>query len=122
MIRRWLAPVCCALVAMGLVATCASGGSRLNGGDDDDGGPVHDAPKQLDASPLLVDAAPQPIDAKLPDAAVLPPDAPPDAPVSSLFCTSNNMCTNAGECCLTLGGPQGFCAPGVVIAGVCFPQ
>jgi hypothetical protein len=120
MIRRLLAPVC-ALVGVVFVATCASGGSRNNGGDDDDD-PVADAAKQLDASNSTgIDAA-LPIDAKLPDAAVVPPDAPPDAPVSQLFCTENNQCTNSGECCLTLGGPQGFCAPGTVVLGVCFPQ
>lgn len=37
------------------------------------------------------------------------------------FCAGNSECTVSGECCVTLGGP-GFCAPGDVIAGVCFPQ
>jgi hypothetical protein len=32
------------------------------------------------------------------------------------------MCTIPGECCVTLGGPVGFCAPGDVVLGVCFPN
>jgi hypothetical protein len=58
------------------------------------------------------------------DASVPMPDAftpPPDAPPGSLFCTSNAQCTTAGECCVTLGGTMGFCAPGTVILGACIP-
>ena len=48
---------------------------------------------------------------------------PQDAPAQSgLFCTGNSQCTNAGECCVTLGGPQGFCGPGQVVLGQCVPQ
>lgn len=48
---------------------------------------------------------------------------PQDAPAQSgPFCTANSQCTNAGECCVTLGGPQGFCAPGQVVLGQCVPQ
>lgn len=47
----------------------------------------------------------------------------PDASTSGgVFCTGNSQCTNAGECCVTLGGPQGFCGPGTVVLGQCVPQ
>jgi hypothetical protein len=39
-----------------------------------------------------------------------------------LFCQANNQCTVGGECCVTLGGPNGFCAPGDVVLGQCVPQ
>ena len=39
-----------------------------------------------------------------------------------LFCSTNSQCTVSGECCVTLGGPNGFCAPGTVVLGECFPQ
>jgi hypothetical protein len=52
-----------------------------------------------------------------------------DAQVSSLpdaasgpFCSSNSQCTTAGQCCVTLGGPNGFCGPGQVVLGQCVPQ
>lgn len=38
------------------------------------------------------------------------------------FCSTNSQCTVAGECCVTLGGPSGFCAPGTVVLGACVPQ
>jgi len=48
---------------------------------------------------------------------------PQDAPAQSgLFCSTNSQCTVAGECCVTLGGPNGFCAPGDVVLGQCFPK
>lgn len=48
---------------------------------------------------------------------------PQDAPTNQgPFCTANNQCTTAGQCCVTLGGPQGFCGPGQVVLGQCVPQ
>ena len=102
------------------LAACASGGQP-------DTGNVQDAAvgtPHADASNVT---AP---DAKVRmDAAVTPPQdssvsqLPPDAaPNQGPFCTANSQCTNAGECCVTLGGPQGFCGPGTVVLGQCFPQ
>jgi len=100
-----------ALLAFG----CATGGK--DGGDL----PV-DAAKPVDSSQVTIDAPMQIVDAHQStfDAPVV--DAPMmiDAP-SGPFCTANNQCTVAGECCLTVGGPQGFCAPGTVLGGTCFP-
>ena len=110
----------CALF-MAVVAACATRGK-----DNNDGQPI-DAPRPLDApaipidAPRVVDAFVTPmVDAPPPmvDAA---PSVTPDAPPGSLFCSANNQCTVAGECCLTLGGSQGFCAPGTVVFGECFP-
>jgi len=93
-----------------LACGCATGGK--DGGD----GPV-DAPKAVDGSPVTIDA-PRGIDAPamLIDAPAMMIDAP-----SGPFCTANNQCTVSGECCVTLGGPQGFCAPGTVVLGSCVP-
>jgi len=101
-----------ALLAFG----CATGGK-------DSDGPV-DAPKAIDSSNVTIDA-PRMIDA--PNMSVIDAFVPIDAPVmidapSGPFCTANNQCTVAGECCVTLGGPQGFCAPGQVVLGQCVPQ
>lgn len=95
-------------------------------GDGDGGGDaVPDAAVKRDASTSVTPDAPQlTIDAALPiDAAVPVIDAavPIDAPTGP-FCTANSQCTVAGECCITLGGPQGFCGPGTVVLGECFPQ
>ena len=111
----------CALF-MAVVAACATGGK-----DNNDGQPI-DAPRPLDApaipidAPRVVDAFVTPmVDAPPPmvDAAPVVVDAPPGG---GLFCTANNQCTVGGECCVTLGGPQGFCAPGQVILGQCVPN
>jgi hypothetical protein len=102
-----------------LVAGCANAGQPGNGGDDEPG--KMDASVKQDSNVAPIDTPP-PIDAPLIDAPMI--DAPAmmiDAP-SGPFCTSNGQCTVSGECCVTLGGPQGFCAPGQVIAGQCFPQ
>ncbi|MGN6109373.1 MAG: hypothetical protein ACTHU0_29975 [Kofleriaceae bacterium] len=108
--------LCCAVLATS--ATCAKGGSV--GGDDeprrDAPGVVVDAPNGQPDAPPMIDAPPVVIDAPP------SPDAPPpDAPPGSIFCASNAQCTNAGECCLLLGAPQGFCVPGTVVLGQCFP-
>jgi len=101
-----------ALLAVG----CATGGK------DSGDGPV-DAPKAIDSSNVTIDA-PRLVDA--PNMSVIDAFVPIDAPVmidapSGPFCTANNQCTVAGECCLTLGGPQGFCAPGTAIGTSCIP-
>jgi hypothetical protein len=114
---RW-SFVCASLVAsVGFVLACATGGSRSAGGDDDDvhdkmdaavsmqkdasvdDAPMTDAPKMVDGSVVVQDAAVQ-------------PDAPP-----SLFCNSNAECTAAGTCCFL-----SLCVPGTVILSQCFPS
>ena len=100
------------LVIALLACGCATGGK--DGGDL----PI-DAPK-IDSSQVTVDA-PR-IDAptmSMVDAPIMV-DAMIDAP-SGPFCSNNNQCTVVGECCLTLGGSQGFCAPGTVVLGACVP-
>ncbi len=105
-----------ALVSAALACGCATG-TNTNGGSNIDAAvqPHHDdaAHVNSDAPVVKMDAGVV-IDAPRPDAAV-------DA-ASSLFCTDNSQCTNSGECCITLGGPQGFCGPGVVVLGACVPQ
>jgi len=97
-----------------LVSACASGGVAGQEGK-------MDAPaQQRDGSFVTNDAPKPPPDARPPDAHA-PPDAAVDA-ASGLFCSDNSQCTTAGQCCLTLGGPTGFCTPGTVVLGVCVPQ
>lgn len=100
------------------IAACATGGT--NGGDEPADAAVS-VPR--DANDVTTADAPRG------DAAV---SQPQDAAVSQLpdastggggpFCATNSNCTVAGECCVTLGGPQGFCAPGTVVLGQCFPD
>ena len=109
---------------MTLLLGCATGG-RDPGGQQ----PVDAAPSGTDAGQIGLDAPPVvPIDAP----PMVPIDAPPMVPIDAppmmppdaapgLFCTANNQCTTAGECCITLGGPMGFCGPGTVIFGACVP-
>jgi hypothetical protein len=103
-----------ALVCAALACGCATG-TNTNGGSNVDAAvqPHHDAPHVNSDAPPKMDASVS-HDAPAPDAAV-------DA-ASSLFCTDNSQCTMAGQCCVTLGGPQGFCANGTVVIGVCVPQ
>lgn len=107
-------------MALSLFA-CASGGQPDNEGVQDAalGGP-HDASNVTtpDAPKVRMDGGvtTQPQDAQV---SQVPQDAPAQ---SGPFCTANSQCTNAGECCVTLGGPQGFCGPGTVVLGECFPQ
>ncbi|MBA3462449.1 MAG: hypothetical protein H0T46_20980 [Deltaproteobacteria bacterium] len=103
-----------------LVIGCANAGQSGNGGGDDEPGKI-DASVKQDSSVAPIDTPP-PIDAPLTDAPMI--DAPMamiDAP-SGPFCSTNSQCTVSGQCCVTLGGPQGFCAPGTVLAGQCFPN
>ena len=97
-------------------SACASGG--VNGGDKMDA-----AVASHEDAHFIVEDAPKAIDARPLDAFV-PQDAPPDAfgVGDGGLCTANNQCIVSGECCVTLGGPSGFCAPGSVVAGQCFPQ
>jgi hypothetical protein len=108
--------VCVGIVVLG--AACATGG----GSDADSGGTVDAAVSRVDASPVVTPDAGVKLDGGLmttPDAFV---SQTPDAGGTQLFCTTNSQCTVSGECCLTLGGPQGFCAPGVVVLGECVPN
>lgn len=110
-------------IALSFATACATGGQEDSGNavQDAAAGPgAHDASNvtpPADAPKVHMDAGVTPQQ----DAQVsqLPPDA---APQSGLFCTANAQCTNSGECCVTLGGPQGFCAPGTVVLGQCVPQ
>jgi hypothetical protein len=100
-----------ALVLGWLVVGCANAG---NGGSDAatqppiDSGARVDAPRVIPDGPTMIDGPP-------------PPDAMIDAPPGGLFCQSNNQCTVSGECCVMVGGPDGICAPGDVILGICLP-
>ena len=98
-----------------LLGACATGG----GGSDDPG--AQDAAVGIDGSTSTL-----PPDASVKhDGGMMPmPDASTPAmdAGSGLFCTTNSQCTNSGECCVTLGGPNGFCAPGSVVLGQCVPQ
>jgi len=104
-----------------LIAGCATGGMKSPGaGGDDAPLPLQDGPAAThdaaggDAVTPPVDSPPPPDAAPAVDAAT--PDAPPQ-----FFCTQNSQCTNAGECCITLGGPMGVCGKGMVILGQCVP-
>lgn len=99
-----------------LVCSCATGGK------DGGGQPVDAAVTPIDSNQVAVDgrisdAAP------MVDASVTPDSntsMTPDA-ATGPFCNGNSECTVVGECCVTLGGP-GFCAPGDIVLGTCFPQ
>ena len=117
---RWAlvyAVVVYGVIALGFAA-CAKGGSEGNGESDASMQTQQDAPTtmQQDANTSMMP------DAKV-DSGTIVQDAfvPPDAPPNSIFCTMNNQCTVAGECCLTFGGPMGFCAPGTIVLGACVP-
>jgi len=104
-------------LALALMVTgCANAGTPGVGGGDD--APIdapngkHDANVAPNDSSSHSDAA---VDA------FVATDAAPDAP-SGPFCANNSQCTNAGECCVTLGGAMGFCAPGTVVLGQCLPS
>jgi len=104
-------------VVYALVMTACATGTTNNGTNTDAAvQPHHD-----DAAHVATDAPAVRVDAAVVPDAFVPRDAAPDA-ASSLFCTDNSQCTNSGECCITLGGPQGFCGPGVVLLGQCVPQ
>jgi hypothetical protein len=102
------------LLFASFAAACASGGSGAPGDDQ----PKMDAPQgtPIDAPASTIDGPTTPVDAPMtPLDAFVPQDAP------GLFCSANNQCTVGGECCLTVGQPQGFCVPGTIILGECFP-
>ena len=103
------------------IAACASGGQPDTGNVQDAAvnTPHADASNVTtpDAPKVRMDAAvSHPADAQV---SQLPPDAPTQ---SGPFCTANSQCTTSGQCCVTLGGPSGFCAPGTVVLGQCVPQ
>lgn len=103
-----------ALVFAALACGCATG-TNTNGGNGVDAAvqPHHD-----DAPHVTSDAPSVKMDAAVVHDA--PPDAAPDA-ASALFCTTNSQCTNAGQCCITLGGSSGICGTGTVVLGQCIP-
>jgi hypothetical protein len=107
----------CAGMFVSLLGACATGG----GGDDPGKDTTDAAVVGIDASTSMV-----PPDASVKhDGGMMPtPDAATPAmdAGSGLFCTTNSQCTVSGECCVTLGGPNGFCAPGSVVLGQCVPQ
>ena len=99
-----------------LVAACASGG--VNGSDSKMDAAVH-----RDGQSVAPDGA------HLPDASTTKHDAAPtpDASIDAgggdgAICSMNSQCAVSGECCVTLGGPQGFCAPGTPVGNQCVPQ
>lgn len=97
-----------------LAAACANAGGSSPPVDSHS----VDAPYLVDAPSLPIDA-PVLVDARVVDAFVPPPDAPPG---SNLFCTSNSQCTVAGECCLKIdSSAPGFCVEGTVVFGTCLP-
>ena len=118
---RWSVVCACLACACLLLAfACATGGENGGGGNTDDAStqPL-DAPVQprMDGNTSTLPDAPKDASLPPPTDAFNPP--PMDAP-SGPFCMSNSQCTVAGECCISING-VGFCGPGTVIAGVCFP-
>jgi hypothetical protein len=106
------------IVCILLVTACASGGqvdqekldASVSGHQDASNVTTPDAKVRLDGGVT------QPADAQV---SQIPQDAPAN---QGPFCTTNSQCTTSGQCCVTLGGPQGFCAPGTVVLGQCVPQ
>lgn len=102
-----------------LLAACASGGQVGDDGKIDAAvGPHQDASNVMmpDAKVRIDGGVTQPADAQV---SQVPQDAPAN---QGPFCTANSQCTTSGQCCVTLGGPSGFCAPGTVVLGQCVPQ
>jgi hypothetical protein len=109
------ATIVCVCIMAAAFAACATGGSDSGGGTD--------AAVRQDAANVTAPDAPRADASVGVDAQVSQlPDAGSGSGSGSLFCATNSECTVAGECCLTLGGPQGFCAPGTVVLGQCFPE
>lgn len=112
------AAIVCGLIYLATAVACATGGQN---GDDKNDASVSG---HHDASNVTTPDAPR---VRLDGGTTTGADAqvsqlPPDAASQGPFCTANNQCTTAGECCVTLGGPSGFCAPGAVVLGQCVPQ
>lgn len=109
-----------AIVCISLwLAACASGGNA-DGGEGKIDAAVG---ARQDASNVTTPDAKVRMDAgTTPQQDAQVSQLPPDAANQGPFCTANNQCTTAGQCCVTLGGPQGFCAPGTVVLGQCVPQ
>jgi hypothetical protein len=99
------------------LAACAAAGAPIgNTGDDDD--LPGDAMREPDARQAASDAPMPIVDAPPMIDAFVFLDAPADA-ASALFCSANSQ---AGECCIRLGGPMGFCGTGIPIGDECLPQ
>lgn len=110
---RWV------LVYAFFVAACATGG-QPGGGDDDPMITADASVSRQDANTQVTLDASIKLDGGLPIADAFVP--PPVDAASGPFCTGNSQCTNAGECCIDLGGQMGFCGPGTVVFGECVPQ
>ncbi len=98
---------------------CAAAGSAAEQGHEDAAVDIHH-----DAHVALQDSG-KPADAEVPhDASVLvdADEVMPDAAPEPLICTDNAQCDNPGDCCLTLGEPDGFCVAGTILIGVCLPN
>lgn len=115
------ATIVCVSIIAAVFAACATGGNDSgNAGTDA-------AVTGQDASSVSTPDAPRADAGTTADAQVSQlPDAGTGSGSGSgsggLFCTTNSQCTVSGECCVTLGGPSGFCAPGSVVLGQCVPQ
>lgn len=121
--RRALVYALALFACSGVVVACATGGAANSGGGDDNNEIVDASVNgKQDASTSHITDAVVHLDAHLPLPDAFVPPATPDANTSGALCTANNQCTTTGECCVTLGGTMGFCAPGSVVLGQCFPQ
>src|SRR5262245_28792589 len=99
------------VVYVSCLVACASGGRS---GDDQ--------PTKLDAASVPRDTSTSATsDAAHNEAAMVDAAQSIDAP-SGPFCSANAQCTASGECCITLGGPLGFCGKGIIVFGQCVPQ
>ncbi len=104
-----------ALVCVWMIAGCATGTST-NGNGPQDASPQHDGQHVAADAAVKHDAGMTSHDAFVPhDAPAQTTDA-----ASARFCTMNSQCTNAGECCLIIGG-AGLCSPGTIVLGTCLP-
>jgi len=112
------ATIVCVSIYVLLGVACATGGQNGDDKIDASSSTHQDASNVVspDAHVRMDAGVTQPQDAHV---SQVPQDAPAQ---SGPFCATNNECTNSGECCVTLGGPQGFCAPGTVLLGQCVPQ
>lgn len=105
-------------ICVTIFAACATGGPDGGGASD----PVDAAVVQHDAANIVPADARTQADAGQDAQLSQMVDAGSGSGSSGPFCTTNSQCTVSGECCLTLGGPSGFCAPGTVVLGECFPE
>jgi len=116
---RW--SVVCALfvgACLVLAFACATGGSD-NNSDDASTQPMDASVNVKMDSTVSTADAPKDAPPPPPPQDAPPPPPPQDAP-SGPFCTANNQCTVAGQCCLIIEG-NGICLPGTIVFDICFP-